>query len=340
MKIALLHALQLGDLLCAIPALRALHAEYPVARTTLIGLPWAREFAARFRPYLYDFVEFPGYPGLPERSNDTARLPAFLDEARRRRFDLALQMHGSGEITNRFVMLLQARRTAGFYRRGQACPDPARFIEWHDGEHEVSRSLRLMAQLGIPARGAALEFPLYAEDWQRWKSLGLESGRYAVVHAGSQLASRRWPAARFAAVADALAAEGLEIVLTGTQAEATITHAVRSAMRSRSRVLDLAGLTSLGTLTAIVARARVLVANDTGVSHVAAAVRCPSVIVASGSDPRRWAPLDRELHRVLHHEVQCRPCAHASCPIGHPCALGVSVEQVLRQTQSLAACVA
>jgi ADP-heptose:LPS heptosyltransferase len=106
----------------------------------------------------------------------------------------------------------------------------------------------------------------------------------------------------------------------------------------RAPAVDLAGKTSLGGLAALVARARLVLANDTGISHIAAALQAPSVIVASGSDPRRWAPLDRRRHRVLWHPAACRPCAHAACPIGHPCALGVSDERVTREALSVAAC--
>jgi ADP-heptose:LPS heptosyltransferase len=324
MKIALLRALQLGDLLCAVPALRALHAEYPAARITLIGLPWAREFAARFRRYLYDFIEFPGFPGLAEQACDRARLPPFFEEVKARKYDLAIQLHGSGEIMNPLVAMMGARRSAGFYRDGRFCPDPERYIEWRDGEHEVLRYLRLMSRLGIPSQGSGLEFPLTDEDWSEWTALGLERDSYALVHAGSQLASRRWPAERFAKVADTLAEEGLQVVLTGTLGEANLVNSVKAAMRAPA--LDLSGLTTLGGLAALVARARLVVANDTGISHIAAAVKAPSVIVASGSDPRRWAPLDRQLH-------------HASCPIEHPCALGVSAEQVIHEARTLAECV-
>jgi len=333
MRIAVLRALQLGDLLCAVPALRALHAEYPAARITLIGLPWAHAFVERFRRYLCDFVEFPGYPGLAERACDPARLPGFFAEMKERRFDLAIQLHGSGEITNPLVARLGARHSAGFYRRGHFCPDAERFVEWRDDEHEVARYLRLLSRLGIAARGTALEFPLQDEDWQAWASFGLERDGYVVVHPGSQLPSRRWPPERFAAVADALADEGLQVVLTGTQGERAVTAAVLRAMRRPA--LDLTGLTSLGALAALIGRARLLVANDTGVSHIAAALKAPSVIVASGSDPRRWAPLDRARHRVLSHPTPCRPCAHAVCPIGHPCALGVSVERVIDEVRSV-----
>jgi ADP-heptose:LPS heptosyltransferase len=338
MRIAILRALQLGDLLCAVPALRALHAEYPAARITLVGLPWARELAARFRRYLYDFLEFPGFPGLPERGADAASIGQFFALSRAAKFDLALQMHGSGEITNPLTVLMGARHTAGYYRAGRYCPDPERYVEWRDDEHEVLRYLRLMERLGVPAQGSALEFPLHDGDWREWQRLGLPRDRYAVVHAGSQLASRRWPAERFAAVADALARGGLQIVLTGTESEKDTIS--RVAGRMLAPAVNLAGRTTLGGLAALVARARLVLANDTGISHIAAALKAPSVIVASGSDPRRWAPLDRRLHRVLWQPTDCRPCSHADCPIGHPCALGVTVEQVTRETLALAACAA
>jgi len=334
MRIGILRALQLGDMLCAVPALRALHTEYPAARITLIGLPWARQFAARFRRYFYDFLEFPGFPGLPEQAVDVAAIPLFFRKAKSLGFDLLFQLHGSGELTNPLSVLMGARHTAGFYRAGRYCPDPERYAEWRDDEHEVLRYVRLMGRVGISARGSALEFPLHDADWREWTHIGLTPGRYAVVHAGSQLPSRRWPAERFAQVADALAGQGLQVVLTGTKGEAAVTAGVAASMKSPA--LDLAGLTTLGGLAALVARSRLVVANDTGISHIAAALKAPSVIVASGSDPRRWAPLDRELHRVLWHPTECRPCTHYDCPIGHPCALGVSAEQVTREALSLA----
>jgi len=338
MKIAVVRALQLGDLLCAVPALRALHEEFPAARLSLVGLPWAREFAERFRRYLFDFVEFPGFPGLPEHECNVSAVPRFFDEMNRRRFDLVLQMHGSGEITNPLVVLMGGQRVAGYCRKGAYRPDAERFLEWNEREHEVRRCLRLAEHVGAPSRGSHLEFPLTAQDWAEWNCLGLEAHSYAVVHPGSQLPSRRWPAERFARVADALADDGLRIVVTGTHAEKPLTQAVLAQMQAPAR--DLSGDTSVGGLAAVIARARLLVSNDTGVSHIAAAVGTPSVIVSCGSDPARWAPLDGRLHHVLHQPVECRPCAHAVCPIGHPCALGVSVNDVLSEVRRLAECAA
>ena len=334
MKIAIFRALQLGDLLCAIPAVRAIRAANPPARIALVGLPWARELARRFSRYFDGFLEFPGFPGMPERAPDVAAIPSFFRQAGDERFDLVLQMHGSGELTNPLAVLMGGALTAGFYRPGHYRPDAQRFFAWRDDEHEVLRWLRLAGELGMEARGAELEFPLAERDWAEWRALGL--GDYAVLHAGSQLPSRRWPAERFAEVGDALAEEGLQVVLTGTAGEAGLVRKVSYEMHEPA--IDLAGRTTLGGLAAVIARARLLVCNDTGVSHVAAATRTPSVVLACGSDPRRWAPLERERHRVLAHEVACRPCAHRDCPIGHPCALGISPRKVIEETRKALLC--
>jgi len=336
MKIAIFRALQLGDVLCAVPAVRAVRAAYPQARIALVGLPWARVLARRFSRYFDGFLEFPGFPGMPERAPNVPAIPQFFTDARREQFDLVLQMHGSGELSNPLAVLMGGTLSAGFYRPGHYRPDAQRYFEWRDDEHEVLRWLRLVRSLGIEPQGEALEFPLGSGDWAEWRALRL--GEYAVLHPGSQLASRRWPPARFAEVGDALAAEGLQIVLTGTRAEREVIEKVKRAMREPA--IDLAGRTGLGTLGAVIARARLLVCNDTGVSHIAAASRTPSVVIACGSDPKRWAPLDRNRHRVLYHEVACRPCAHAECPIGHPCALGVSARQVLEETRRAMLCAA
>src|SRR5215216_5176584 len=147
-SIAVFRALQLGDLLCAVPALRALRAAAPGAKITLIGLPWARWLVDRYPRYLDGFVEFPGYPGLPERAPDLSRIPGWLAAMQARRFDLAIQMHGSGGIVNPLVALLGAGRTAGYVVPGQLYPDEETFMPYPAAEHEVRTHLRLLALLG------------------------------------------------------------------------------------------------------------------------------------------------------------------------------------------------
>src|SRR5258705_13888678 len=105
-RVAVFRALQLGDLLCAVPALRAVRTALPESEMVLIGLAWARAFVDRYPAYLDGFREFPGWPGLPEQPPRWDRIPAFLAAMQAERFDLVLQFHGSGVLTNPLVALL------------------------------------------------------------------------------------------------------------------------------------------------------------------------------------------------------------------------------------------
>jgi ADP-heptose:LPS heptosyltransferase len=329
-RIVVFRALQLGDMLCAVPALRALRAAAPHAHIALIGLPWAGAFVERYAALVDELIVFPGAVGFPEQPESNDGLPAFFARMRERRFDLAIQLHGSGGIANDLLHELGARANAGFVQPDEA-PREGCFIDWPDTLPEPERYLALTRALGASAPDRRLTFPLGAQDLDEYAALrahhGIEDERLVLVHPGAQLPSRRWPAERFAAVADHLAADGWQIAITGTAAEAPLTCAVLGAMSAPA--LHLAGATSLGGLAALVAHARLVVCNDTGISHIAAAMATASVVIACGSDTRRWAPLDRARHRVLADYPACRPCMFRDCPYGHPCALNVEVERLV-----------
>jgi ADP-heptose:LPS heptosyltransferase len=300
-RIVILRALQLGDLMCTVPAFRALRAALPNSMITLTGLSWAREFVERFSMYLDHFIEFPGFPGFPEQAADIHSLPNFLTKVQAEHYDLALQMQGSGGISNSLVQLFGASATAGFYLPGQFAPDPDRFLAYPAHENEVNRHLQLMEFLGIPSQGDELEFPLGLRDWEAFQDLqnefDLTSCNYAVLHPGARSPLRRWPVEWFAAVGEGLVERGLRVVVTGSRDETEIAEAVVAQMKTPA--LNLAGRTSLGSLGALLSTSRMLVSNDTGVSHVAAALKLSSVVLFTSSDPVRWAPLDNELHRVV-----------------------------------------
>jgi len=332
--IAVFRALNLGDLLCSVPALRGLRKAAPHAHICLIGLENARPLVERFKHYIDELIVFPGLGFFPEQQADEEKLPGFYRRMQARHFDLALQMHGDGTHSNGVVRQLGARHEAGFVPPSHS-EQPGRWIHWPDERHEIHRYLALLEHLGLPPEEARLEFPLTAED-QRAAGLlltrkGLEASRTVILHPGARLASRRWPIERFAQVGRALAAEGWQIAVTGSLGEAALVQAL--VARIGVEAVDLCGATSLGELAAVLSRCRLLVCNDTGISHVATAVDAPSVVIASGSDVKRWAPLDAHLHPVLHAPAECRPCAFDQCPVGHLCALGVEPEQVLEQAR-------
>ncbi|HEX5164523.1 MAG TPA: glycosyltransferase family 9 protein [Thermomicrobiales bacterium] len=330
-RIAVFRALFLGDMLLSVPALRSLRRRYPAAEITLIGLPWAASFAERFGHLVDRFLPFPGFPGIDEVAYDEQRTTAFMTEQRDYRYDVVIQMHGSGRTSNPFAAALGGKVTVGYYV-GDPPVGLDRAICYPDLAHEIGRNLWLAELAGGSAADRALEFPVSDADRYEADALtGPPSLRpLIVIHPGSKLPTRRWMPERFAAVADAVVERfGAEVVVTGTDGEAAVADAVVSSMRHRAA--SLAGRTTLGSLAAIVERSRLFITNDTGTAHLAVALRTPSVVLFGPGDVRRWGPLDRERHRVVQVPTACSPCEHAYCPIDHRCLRAIEPEQVLAE---------
>lgn len=300
-NVAIFRALQLGDMLCAIPALRALRAALPHARITLVGLAWAEQFAGRFPHYIDDFVAFPGHPAFPEQPVREDELDAFYASMRARHYDLAIQLHGSGATSNSVVAMFGAAASAGYVPAPDRA-DGVAFAPYPDCGTEPERLLRLAEFLGAPSHGTDLEFPITAEDESELEASGiargLEPGSYICIHPGARLRDKCWPAACFARVADTLSREfGVAVVLTGSGKEADLTGAVAEHMHTPA--IDAAAPVSIGAMAALMSRSRLLVCNDTGVSHIAAGLKLPSVVIFSLADIQRWAPTNQALHRAL-----------------------------------------
>ena len=338
-RIAVFRALQLGDMLCAVPALRAVREGEPDAHITLIGLPWAKEFALRYSHLVDDFMSFPGMPGLPEQPYRPADAEVFYHAARAREFDLAIQLHGSCALSNEVARRLDAKALVGFcasveeaglHRGGRehlvSCPQG----------NEIERLLVLPHVLGYPRVASRLEFPLRPQDYVGWKCIAsehdLQADSYVCIHPGARMLSRRWPWERYAEVARMLA-DRWPVVVTGAADEQALARLLCSQVGAK--VINLCGRTSLGEMGALIAHARLLVCNDTGVSHIASATETPSVVVSCGTDSWRRAPLDGRRHRILADYPPCRPCNWEKCPLGHVCATHISVEAVMREIDSL-----
>ena len=152
------HALQLGDMLCAVPALRALRAALPDARITLTGLPWAAQFAQRFPTYVNEFIAFPGHPLLPDQAVRHDELTAFYAGIHDQCFDLALQLHGSADVSNHIVSGFGARTMAGFSRNEPTHTDRTLLLPYLEAGAEPERLLRLSERIGAPAVGNHPEF--------------------------------------------------------------------------------------------------------------------------------------------------------------------------------------
>ncbi|WP_116355747.1 glycosyltransferase family 9 protein [Cupriavidus taiwanensis] len=186
--------------------------------------------------------------------------------------------------------------------------------------HEAQRQLDLVARVGAAAHDTHLRFRVLAADRAavaaRLAAIrGGRSGPVVVVHPGASAPSRRWPPARFAQVAHALAVKaGAHVVVTGDAAEHDIVRAVCAAA-GHARVVPLAGALCLGEMGALLEAADLLVSNNTGPVHLAAALGTPVVDLYALTNPQHtpW----QVPHRTLFADVPCRYCYKSMCPQGH-----------------------
>ena len=289
----------LGDWLCAVPTLRAIRAARPEARIHLVGLPATRGLVRRYPELIDGFHAFPGWPGLPERPVDIAAIPGFLAGLQGLDADIAIQLHGSGEMTNELIELFGSRNVAGYYRPDARCPDPTRFLTWREGDPEVRRGLRVLALLGIGAADERLAFPIdpsAREAATAFLDASGVRGRFVIIHPGCRRPADRWSPAAFGAVGRELAGIGWTVVVTGDESEAALTNEVVDQVPG---AIDLAGMTTLDSMAALLARSSLVITNDTGISHLADALHVRSLVVFANDDgtrAARWAPLDRRLH--------------------------------------------
>jgi ADP-heptose:LPS heptosyltransferase len=298
--ILVLRALGVGDLVTAVPALRGIRAAFP-ARTLALAAP------AWLGP-LIDLI------GGIDRVVPTDGLTP-----RRRRVGppkVAINLHGRGPQSHRLLMAAQPARLWAFANLEAGHLDGPGWIE---EEHEVQRWCRLPRHYGVDADASDLSLAVPPAAGHA----GL-----TIIHPGAKSPSRRWPTARYAAVAKALAGRGHRVVVTGSAGERDI--AVRVARDAGLPLRSvLAGRTGVGELAALVAHARLLISGDTGIAHLATAYGTPSVVLFGPMSPARWGPPPaRPYHRAIWHGTRAERGDAPGAPI-HPALLLIGVEEVL-----------
>jgi ADP-heptose:LPS heptosyltransferase len=205
----------------------------------------------------------------------------------------------------------------------------------------VRRQLDLVATVGAYTADERLAIAIPPEAQERVNALLVSfanepSDRWVVIHAGATAASRRYPPEHFAAVGRRLVDElGCRLFFTGTAAEEELVESVRAAMRVPSH--SLVGRLSLSELAALLERVPLLVSNNTGTVHVAAAMGTPVIDLYALTNPQHtpW----QVPHRVLSHDVPCKFCYKSTCPEGHhDCLRLILPDEVVRAAAELLAC--
>jgi ADP-heptose:LPS heptosyltransferase len=305
-RIAVLRGGGIGDLMFVLPAVESLAAAYPGAEIVLLGMPSHAALLAD-RPAPFSAVEvLPVHPGVREGAAvDPAATEAFVERVRALRLDLAVQAHGGGGNSNPFLLRLGARHSVGTAAPG--APRLERNLPYRYFQHETQRWLEVAALAGAPA--VRLEARLRGRDNTRPRD-GVRPR--LVVHPGATDPRRRWPAERFAAVAAAVAARGVEVVVVGDASDraaaATIVgHAADPLVTSQADAIGLPALVDL------LEDSDVVLANDSGPRHVAMAVGTATVGVFWGPNMINAAPVARRRHRV--HPGWILRCPRCDAPL-------------------------
>lgn len=321
---------RLGDVVLSTPVLRVLRQQFPHAFIAMM-----------VRPSCRDVIE--GHPLLNEsiiyekETRHRGLLATFLfaRKLKRYEFDTALILHPSAR-SHWIAFLAGIPNRVGFNRKSAWLLTRRLPHQKQEGKkHEAAYTLEMLQVFGITPPPAPEPSIVVQESAQRrvavlLEQAGISRERLVAIHPSASCVSKRWMPDRFAQVADRLVAScNVRICLVAGAEDAPYANAVASAMQAP--VLNLAGRLTVAELAALLQRSALLLSNDSGPVHMAAALGTPVVDIFGrnqrGLSPLRWGPIGKN-HIVLHKEVGCVTCLAHACDIGFLCLTALPVDEV------------
>ena len=337
----------LGDVLVTTPALHAIKASLPNVHLTLLASPVGAQVGA-LDPDVDDVIVYSApwmdpWGKLPQNS---AREQAMIETLRAGEFDGAIifsSYHQSPLPAAYLCYLADIPLRAAASIDGPGSLLTTRHKHPERMMHEVERGLDLVGALGMAAPSVELRLraPHAAREavGARLSERGVDRTRpLVVVHPGCSMPARTYPWEMYAQVIGQLVQRlGANVALTGAPDERALVERVYGSTphAARDRVYPLAGALSFPEMCALIETADVVVTNNTGPMHVAAALKTPVVaLFALTNPPEQWGPW-RVASRVLYHDVACRICYSRVCPRAHECLRLVTPEMVVDATSEL-----
>jgi heptosyltransferase-2 len=331
----------IGDAVMSLPALEALRRRFPDCEIMVVAKPWVAEVyenhPAGFRIVVYDPQgEHQGRSGFRK----------LIEDLRREEFEAAILLqhafHAAWMAWRARIPIRIGYATDG---RSKLLTDAVKLPPRGYLGHESSEYLELLFRVGLmperpaPVRAAHLALTKPERRWaaEALKALGLIGPRHFVgLNPGASFGpAKRWPVEQYAQLGDRLVgALGADVLVFGSEAERPLAEAVARAMQHTPVVL--AGTTTLRQWMAFTERCRLVVTNDSGPMHVAAAVGAPVVAIFGSTNEVATGPLS-PWARVVKHPVSCSPCGLRQCPIDFRCMNEITVDEVHRTALELVA---
>jgi heptosyltransferase I len=311
-RILLVKLSSFGDVLHGLPTLEALRDALPRAHIT-----WLVE--AAYAPLLS------GHPALDEvwiaprlrpaelfSGANLAALRRLVQQLRARPFDLVLDIQGLLKSAV-WVALARSPRKVGYDRTRELSylALTERVPPFDPEAHAVRRYLNLAHYLGAPPALPRFRLGLDAAADIAALVPSEPDRPLAVLHPGARWASKLWPPAFWARLAEWFHGQGFQVAVTGSAADRELATGITAHCRTPR--LNLAGRTSLAQLAGILRKARIAVTTDTGAMHLAAALGTPVAALFGPTAPWRTGPFG-DGHQVVRLNLPCSPCFKRHCP--------------------------
>ena len=323
----------IGDAIMAAPVLDNLRAQLPHWRLDLLAAPWVAPL----------FEADPCLDGLivyhPQGSHQGLAGRFRLGRELAGRFDAGLLLPNSFDSALIFY-LARLKRRVGYSRdlRRPLLTDPVPLTTTLRAGHMVEYYLGLLDYLGLRASQCLPRLHLHPDARQkaieRLGQLGLRPGERLIGLApGAAFGpAKRWSPGRFVGAAKGLTENGGRVLIFGSAEESKLGREMAAAIGPQA--VNLAGDTSLGEAMALIARLELLLSNDSGLAHLAAAIETPLLALFGPTDPARTGPRARR-QRLIVAQAVCAPCFKPVCPKEKDCLESITVEEVIQASEEL-----
>lgn len=337
----------LGDMLLALPAMRALKKAQPYSEIHVLAGPWAASVLTNVPEVdLALTVDFPGFARDTEKTNYITPYTQLMRVSRQLRqigYGHAIIMRPDHWWGAMLAYVAGISERIG-YDIENVSPFLTQAIP-HEYGHAIRQNLRLIEEWTgkIPDEDVQYKYDVYDDEQNTIRGYlndyGIIDQPYFCIHPGSGTWVKRWHNDLWAKVADTLIDQlDTRVIFTGTDGERAMINAIQNRMTHRS--YTSAGDLSIEQLAALYQNAKVVLGPDSGPLHLAAAVKTPTVALFGPADPIEFAPWgDKKHHKIVTSDIACRPCRVLDWgdddPDYHPCVHDISIGQVLEAARTV-----
>jgi len=319
----------IGDAVMTTPALGAIRETFPSAEISIVANPVVGELFTH-HPYCDRLIIFD-----KQKSHSGIRgMLNFSRQLRRDRFDIAILLQNAFEAAlMAFLSGVPARagyRTDG---RGLLLTHGVPIGESERNLHHTDYYLQMLEYLGIRGGDGQLKLSCTDKEISRAREM-MGDREWVAINPGATYGSaKRWYPDRFAAVVDNLAREySVHVLIIGGPGERDVSEEIEACMESTT--LNLCGRTTVREMMAVLSQCRLMVTNDSGPMHVAAAFGVPIVAVFGPTDHTTTSPFSDNFN-IIREEADCAPCLLRHCPTDHRCMEAITADDVLTAARSL-----